>query len=45
MAESNSFVAPNIYPNLNDNEFRLNKMNGVQHYFKAEIKERELTNN
>ena len=35
--------APNIYPNLNDQQFRLNKINEVKAYFKAEIRERELT--
>ena len=35
--------APNIYPNLNDQQFRLNKINEVKDYFKAEIRERQLT--
>ena len=37
---------PDMYPNvnipLNDQHFRLNKINGIRHYFFAEIKEREL---
>ena len=43
---------PNIYPNLNaiplnanisnEQQFRLNKINEIKHYFSAEIKEREL---
>ena len=32
----------NIYPNLNDQQFRLNKINEIKDYFVAEIKEREL---
>ena len=37
----------NIYPNLrstplNDQQFRLNRINEIKHYFVAEIKEREL---
>ena len=39
MAEYNS---PNIYPNLNDQQFRLNKTSEVRDYFIGEIKEREL---
>ena len=35
--------APNIYPNLNDQQqFRLNKINEVKDSFIAEKKEREL---
>ena len=35
--------APNINPNLNDQqEFGLNKINEIKHYFIAEIREREL---
>ena len=34
--------APNIYPNLNDQQFRLIKAKGVKDYFIAKIKEREL---
>ena len=35
--------AHNIYPNLNDQkQFRLNKINEVQDYVIAEIREREL---
>ena len=32
----------NIYPNLHDQQFRLNKINEIKDYFVAEIKEREL---
>ena len=32
----------NIYPNLPDQQFRLNKINEIKDYFVAEIKEREL---
>ena len=33
----------NIYPKLNDQQqFRLNKINGIKDYFVAEINEREL---
>ena len=32
----------NIYPNLNDQQFRLNKINKIKGYFASEIKEREL---
>ena len=42
MSKCNSFEVPNIYPNLNDQQFRLNKINEVKNYFIAEIKEREL---
>ena len=42
MDECNSFVAPNIYPNLYDQQFRLNKINKGKNYFIAKIKEREL---
>ena len=42
MAESNSFEAYNIYPNIHDKQqFRLNKINEVRYYFVADIKERE----
>ena len=30
MVECNSFEAPNIYPNLNDQQFKLNKINEVK---------------
>ena len=44
MSEYNSFEAPNLYPNLKDQQqFRLNKINEVKDYFVAEIKKRELT--
>ena len=43
MDECNSGEAPNIYPNLNDQQqFRLNKISEVKYYFIAEIREREL---
>ena len=43
MGECHSFEAPNLYPNLNNQQqFRLNKINEVKDYFVAEIKEREL---
>ena len=43
MVECNSIETPNIYPNLYDRQqFRLNKINEVEDYFIAEIKEREL---
>ena len=42
MVECNSIEAPNIYPNLNDRQFRLIKINEVKDYFIEETKEREL---
>ena len=47
MAECNSIECSNIYTNLDvplsdQQQFRLNKMNEIKHYFVAEIKEREL---
>ena len=39
MAEYN---LPNIYPNLNDLQFRLNKTSEVRDCFVGEIREREL---
>ena len=36
------YNTPSIYPNLNDQQFRLNKVSGVRDYFIREIKEREL---
>ena len=39
MAEYN---LPNIYPNLNDLQFRLNKISEVRDCFIGEIREREL---
>ena len=42
MNECNSFKVCNIYPNLNDQQFILNKINEVKDYFIPEIKEREL---
>ena len=44
MTETNNNVSmyPNLSPNLsNDQQFRLNKINEIRHYFVAEIKERE----
>ena len=42
MAECKSNEADNIYPNLNEQQFRLNKINEIKDYFVAEIKERGL---
>ena len=42
MVECNFIDTPNIYRNLNDQQFRLNKINEVRDYFIAEIREREL---
>ena len=42
MVECNFIEAPNIYPNLNDQQFRLNKISEVRDYFIADIREREL---
>ena len=48
MAECNSHVRHSIYPNLNaiplidQQQFRLNKINEIKDCFVAEIKEREL---
>ena len=42
MVECYFIEAPNIYPNLNDQQFRLNKTNEVKDYFIAENKEKEL---
>ena len=44
MAERSSteYNSPNIYPNLSDQQFRLNKISEVRNYFIGEIKEREL---
>ena len=47
MAEYDFHETPNMYPNLNtnlsnDQQFRLNKINGIKDYFIAEIKERKL---
>ena len=42
MAECKSNEADNIYPNLNEQQFRLNKNNEIKDYFVAEIKERGL---
>ena len=49
MVECNSHEAHSIYPNLsatllNEQQFRLNKINEIRDYFVAEIKERELIN-
>ena len=40
--EYHSHETVNIYPNLNDQQFRLNKISEVRDYFIGEIKEREL---
>ena len=47
MGECNLFEASNIYPNLNDPQFRLNKIDEVKYYFIAKIKKkkRELMSN
>ena len=42
MGECNSFEVPNIYPSLNDQQSRLNRINEIKDYFIADIKEREL---
>ena len=43
MVECDCIEAPNIYPNLNDQQqFRLNKINEIKDYFVAEIQEKEL---
>ena len=43
MVECNSHETHNIYPKLNDQQqFRLNKINGIKDYFVAEINERQL---
>ena len=42
MSECNSFRVRNIDPNLNDQQFILNKINEVKDYITPEIKEREL---
>ena len=39
--ECNSHEMANIYPNWNDQQFRLNKINEVRGYFIAEFKEIE----
>ena len=41
MAEYNT---PDIYPNLNNQEFRLNRISVLRNYFTGEIRERELMN-
>ena len=40
MAES--IAAPNVYPNNQQQDFRLNKINEIKYCFIAEIREREL---
>ena len=43
MVECNSTETHNIYPSLNNQQlFRLNKINEINNYFVAEVKEREL---
>ena len=42
MAEHSSYQTNELYPNLlEDQQFRLNKINEIRDYFVAEIKERE----
>ena len=41
MAEHSSYDTNKLYANLEDQQFRLNKINEVRDYFVAEIKERE----
>ena len=43
MIEYNFHETVNIYPSLNDQQFRLNKISEVRDYFIGEIKERKLT--
>ena len=38
----NEYNSPHIYPNLNDQQFKLNKISEVRDYFIGEIKKREL---
>ena len=40
MAKCNSHETHNIYPNLNEQQFRLNKINEIKDYFITKIKER-----
>ena len=42
MVECNSIDSPNIYPVLNDQQFKQKKINEIRYYFITEIKEREL---
>ena len=47
MAENSFYETNKVYPNLcptlsDDQQFRLNKINGIRDYFVAEIKKREL---
>ena len=42
MVEFNSHETPNTYPNLNEHQYRLNKINEIKDYFVVEVKEREL---
>ena len=39
---SAKYNSHNIYPNLNDQQFRWNKISEVRNYFIGEIKKREL---
>ena len=39
---STEYDSPNIYSNLNDQQFRLNKTSKARDYFISEIKEIEL---
>ena len=42
MVKYNSIETPNIYPNLNDHSFNLNKISKFRNNFIGEIREREL---
>ena len=42
MADCNSIECSFVEGNLNNKQFRLNKINEIKDYFIAEIKEREL---
>ena len=44
MVEHNSHETVSIYPSLNDQQFRLNKISEVRDHSIGEIKERELMN-
>ena len=43
MVECNSIEAPNVFPNGQQQQFRLNKINKIKDYFITQIKERQLT--
>ena len=42
IVECNSHETHRIYPNLNEQQFSLNKISEIKDYFVAEFKEREL---